>query len=200
MKTDSHALQWFVSFLGINWRVRVELSCRANLPGQTRTRVNSSFPHNLKGCVSGRIHFSVSTTTCRRTIAGVHSSLLGHRPSPAPCRSWQCTPAHSCQLNCMLCQEPITLWTHTVLWGRATDNQLFLKNIFKWDKHCGLHCSSPDVFSNINLLQSGEALAFAPLLRLACSNQLFPVLMTFNSFNTEVPVRARPTFIYWGDT
>ena len=133
--------------------------------------------------------------THRRTIPTVHSSLLGHRPSPAPRRSWQYTPAQSCQLNRVLCQEAITPWTHTSLWERATDNQLFLKNIFKCNKHCGLHCSSPAVFSTINLLQSEGASAFAPLLHLACSNQLCAVLMTFNCFNTEVPGHACPTYI-----
>lgn len=81
------------------------------------------------------------------------------------------------------------------LWERATDKQLFLKNFFKCNKRCGRHCSSPAVFSTINLLQSGGASAFALLLRLACSNQLCAVLMTFNRFNTEVPGHACPTYI-----
>lgn len=119
----------------------------------------------------------------------------GHGPSPAPCGSWQYMPAQSCQLNCVLCQEAITLWTHTSLWERATDNQLLPKNTFICNKHCGLHCSSPAIFPTINSLQSGEAPAFAPLLYLACSNQLCAVLMTFNCFNMEVPGHACPTYI-----
>lgn len=74
------AATWFIPFLSINWRKRTELNCWANLPAQRRTWVNGSFPFNWKGCVKGRIHFSASTMTCRRTIPRVHGSVLapGH--------------------------------------------------------------------------------------------------------------------------
>lgn len=144
------------------------------------TNVNGSFPFNSKGCVLGRIHFSASTMTHRRTIPRVHGSLLGHEPPPAPHRSWHHPPAQSCQLSRVLCQEAIILWIQKSLGERATDNQLFLKNNFKSSKCTRLHHSSPDIFSTINLLQSQRASGFASLLHLVGSNQLCAVLMTLN--------------------
>lgn len=163
--------------------MRAELKCKANLPAQTRTRVNGSFPFNLKGCVLGRIHSSAFTMTRRRTVLRVHSSLLGHGPSSAPRRSWQYMPALSCQLNRALCQEAITLWTS--LWERATDQVIFKEQLVKSNKYGGLHCSPPTILSTINLLQSQAASAFAPLLHLAWPNQFCAVLVTFNSFKTQ---------------
>lgn len=177
---NTHVVTWFIPFWSINWRKSAESNCLANLPAQIRTWVNGSFPFNSKGCVKGRIHFSASTMTCRRTILRVHGSLLGPGPSPAPRRSWHHAPAQSCQLSPELCQKAIILWIQKSLGERATDNQLVLKNNLKSSKHTRLHHSSPDIVSTINLLQSQNTLGFASLLHLAGSNQLCAVLMTFN--------------------